>query len=90
MGVFLRNPSPYLREFWKKITENSKRLGRQVRSGFEPGTFRLLVLSVIAMPLVGNLTKILIFLERVELKKIKSLLKKIELTHFFKRVIRLF
>ena len=30
--------------------ENSERLGRQARLGFEPGTIRLLVLSVTAVP----------------------------------------
>ena len=53
MGVFLSDPSPYLREFQRKTTENSKRLGRQVLLGFEPGTSRLPVLNVTAMTLVG-------------------------------------
>ena len=35
--------------------ENSERLGRQVQPEFEPGTFRLPVLSVTAEPLVGLL-----------------------------------
>ena len=34
--------------------ENSERLGRQLRPGFEPGTSRLPVLSVTAVPLVGR------------------------------------
>ena len=38
VGVFLMEPSLYLREFWRKTTENSKRLGRQVRLGIEPIT----------------------------------------------------
>ena len=34
VGVFLRDPSPYLSEFRKKkTTEYSERLGRQARSG---------------------------------------------------------
>ena len=37
----------------EKITENSKQLDRQARPGFEPGTSRLPVLSVTAVPLVG-------------------------------------
>ena len=37
----------------EKTTENSERLGRQARPGFEPGTSRLPVLSVTAEPLVG-------------------------------------
>ena len=45
VGIFLRDPSPYLREFWRKTTENSERLGRQARPGIEPGTSRLPVLS---------------------------------------------
>ena len=41
VGVFLRDPSPYLREFRRKQRKNSERLGRQARPGFEPGTSRL-------------------------------------------------
>ena len=33
--------------------ENPERLGGQARPGFEPGTSRLPVLSVTAVPLVG-------------------------------------
>ena len=33
--------------------ENSERLGRQARPGFEPGTSRLPVLSATAVTLVG-------------------------------------
>ena len=33
--------------------ENSERLGRQARLGFEPGTSHLPILSVTAVPLVG-------------------------------------
>ena len=33
--------------------DNSERLGRQERRGIEPGTSRLPVLSVTAVPLVG-------------------------------------
>ena len=54
MGVFLRDPSPYLREFRRKTTENSEWLGRQARPGFEPGTSRLPVSSVTTLPLVGH------------------------------------
>ena len=42
MRVFLRDPSPYLREFWRKARG---RLGRQARRGIEPGTSRVPVLS---------------------------------------------
>ena len=41
VGVFLKDPSLYLRKFWRKTTENSEQLGRQARPGFEPGTSRL-------------------------------------------------
>ena len=41
VGVFLRDPSPYLREFRRKTAENSERLGRQARPSIEPGTSRL-------------------------------------------------
>ena len=34
----------------EKTTDNSERLGRQARPGFEPGTSRLPVLSVTAVP----------------------------------------
>ena len=37
----------------EKNTENSERLSRQARPGFEPGTSRLPVLSVTTLPLVG-------------------------------------
>ena len=36
--------------------ENSERLGRQTRPGFEPGTSRLHVLSVTAVRLMGRFT----------------------------------
>ena len=39
----------------KYIEENSERLGRQARPGFEPGTSRLPVLSATTLPLVGQL-----------------------------------
>ena len=32
-GVFLRDPRPYLREFWGKPWKKSERLGRQARTG---------------------------------------------------------
>ena len=57
-GVFLRDPSPYLYEHWRKTTENSEWLGRQAQPGFEPGTSCLPVLSVTAVPLVGLLPSI--------------------------------
>ena len=44
LGVFLRDPSLYLRKFRKKTTENSERLGRQARPGIQPGTSRQPVL----------------------------------------------
>ena len=31
LGIFLRDPSPYLREFRKKKTKNFKQLGRFLR-----------------------------------------------------------
>ena len=37
VGVFLRDPSPYLREF-RNTTENSDRIGRQARPEIESGT----------------------------------------------------
>ena len=40
VGIFLRDPRPHLREFQRKTTENSERLGRQARPGIEPGTTR--------------------------------------------------
>ena len=55
VGVFLRDPSPYLREFRRKTTENSERLGRQARPRFVPGTSRLPALRVTAEPLVGQI-----------------------------------
>ena len=41
--IFLRDPSPYLRKFRRKTTENSERLGRQARPRIEHGTSRLSV-----------------------------------------------
>ena len=41
----------------KKTTENSERLGRQVRPEFEPGTSRLPVKSATISPLVGQAEK---------------------------------
>ena len=52
VGVFLRDPSPYLREFSEKTTENSERLGREARPRYELGS-RLPVLSITTPPLVG-------------------------------------
>ena len=51
--VFLRDPSPYFREFRRK-SRNSDRLGRKARPGFEPGTSRLPVLNVTTPTLVGR------------------------------------
>ena len=45
VDVFLRNPSPYFKEFQKKTTENSEELIRQARLGIEPGTTRLPILT---------------------------------------------
>ena len=45
VGVFLRDPDPYLREFRRKTTKNSERLGRQAPPGIETGTFRQSFLS---------------------------------------------
>ena len=41
VGVFLRDPSLYLRKFRRKTTKNSERLGRQARPGIEHDTSRL-------------------------------------------------
>ena len=40
MGIFLRDPRPYLHKFQRKPQKNSERLGRQVRPEIEPSTFR--------------------------------------------------
>ena len=45
---------PVFTQVSEKTTENSERLGRQARPGFEPGTSRLPVLSVTTPPLVGQ------------------------------------
>ena len=45
MVVFLRYFNPYLREFSRKNTENSERLGRQALPEIEPSTSRLPVIS---------------------------------------------
>ena len=69
VGVFLRDPSPYLREFRRK-----PRLGRQVRPRFEPVTFRLPVLGATTSPQLGPSlleTKII-----YNIKKIKFPFKK--------------
>ena len=39
-GVFLRDPKPYLREFRRKTTKNSERLGWEARPEIKPGTSR--------------------------------------------------
>ena len=41
VGVFLRDSSPYFREFRGKKPENSTLLGRQVRPGIETDISRL-------------------------------------------------
>ena len=57
VGVFLRNSSPYSREFRRKTTENSERLGQQARPGIEPGTSCLLIFERrTTLPLVGPRT----------------------------------
>ena len=43
--------------FSEKTTENSERIDRQARPGFEPGTCCLPVLSVTIPPLVGPIIK---------------------------------
>ena len=53
VGVFLRDPSPYLREFRRKLRKTPNLLGRQARPGFEPGASRFPVLSVTTQPVVG-------------------------------------
>ena len=53
VGVFLRDPNPYLLKLRKKTTENSERLGRQARNWIEPGTSRLPALRT--EPLPGHL-----------------------------------
>ena len=45
VGVFLRDPSSYLYEFWRKTTENSEWLGQQAQPGIEHGTSHLPVLE---------------------------------------------
>ena len=45
VGTFLRDPSPYLREFRRKTAENYEPLNRQARPGIEPGTSRTPALS---------------------------------------------
>ena len=54
-GGLSKGSQPVLTRVLDKTTENSERLDRQARPGFEPGTSRLPVLSVIAVPLVGLL-----------------------------------
>ena len=56
-SAFLRDTSPYLRQFRRKPRKNSERLGRQARPGIEHCTSRLPVLKHrIAQPLVGPRT----------------------------------
>ena len=52
VGVFLRDPSPYIREIRRKPRKNSEWLGPQERPGNDPGTFRLPVLET-THPLLG-------------------------------------
>ena len=47
-GILAKNYANF-----EENTENSERLDRQARPGFEAGTFRLLVLSSTYPPLVG-------------------------------------
>ena len=54
VGGLSKGSQPIFTRVSEKTTENSERLGRQARPGFEPGTFRLPVLNVTAMPLVGQ------------------------------------
>ena len=53
--VFLRDP--VFTRVSEKTTDNSERLGRQARPGFEPGTPVLPVLSVTIPPVVGLFKK---------------------------------
>ena len=56
MGVFLRDPSTYLHEFQREPRKTPNEMvsdGRQGRPWFEPGSSRIPVLSVTAVPLVG-------------------------------------
>ena len=46
MGVFQREPSPYLHKFQRKTTENSEWLSQQAWQGIEHGTSCLSVLRV--------------------------------------------
>ena len=41
VGVFHTDPSPYLREFWRKTTQNSQQLNQQAQLGIKLNTFRL-------------------------------------------------
>ena len=57
VGVFLRDPSPYLQVFRSKTTENFEWLGRQARPKVEPDISRLPVFERrIAQPLMGPRT----------------------------------
>ena len=53
MGVFLRDPNPYVREFhtktMEKTTESSEQLGRQTLPRFEPGTSHLPALTALQL-----------------------------------------
>ena len=54
VGVFLRDPSPYLREFRRKPRKTPNGLVNKRNRGIEPGTSRLPILEhKIAQPLVG-------------------------------------
>ena len=48
-----KGSQPVFTRVSEKSTENSERLGRKARAGFEPGTSLLPVLSVTAVPVVG-------------------------------------
>ena len=56
MGLSMGSQTVFTRVS-EKTTENSEKLGQQARPGFEPGTSRLPVLSVTAMPLAGRPSK---------------------------------
>ena len=56
-GGLSKGSYPVFTRVLEKTTENTERLGRQARPGFEPGITRLPVLSATTPPLVGRYNK---------------------------------
>ena len=54
VGGLSKGSQPVFTRVSERTMENSERLGRQARPGFEPGTSRLSLLSVTTPPLVGQ------------------------------------